>query len=216
LKKKSSGKTYGISYFLGKNYITGTVLIAKIDQIILANGLPMQVAFRDYKIFNYLDKKITKFSSARKHDFLKLIPDELDRDREEFDLDYSIISEVSVAYKGFHLEDKNPSRDEYLRWSSGKSEIVLMNTSDSNIWVRIDMVLIRPKDANGVGLASILLSYGDKVMNYDIDFRKEISLNINVKPGLSNLKVTCDSPFIENGDPRKIVFGIGNYKVLQI
>ena len=216
LKKKSSGKTYGISYFLGKNYITGSVLIAKIDQITLVNGLPMQVTFRDYKIFNYLDKKITKFSSARKHDFLKLIPHELDRDREEFDLDYSITSEVSVAYKGFHLEDRSSSRDEYLRWSSGKSEIVLMNTSDSNILVRIDMVLIRPKNANGDGLASILLSYGDKVMNYDVDFRKEISLNINVKPGLNNLKVTCDSPFIENGDPRKIVFGIGNYKVLQI
>ena len=216
LKKRSSGKTYGTSYFLGKNYISGSVLIAEIDEITLANGLPMQVIFRDYKIFNYLDRKITAYSSDRKHDFLKLISHELERDMEGYDIGNSIISEVSVAYKGFHLEERRSSGDEYLRWSSGKSEIVLMNTSDSNILVRIDMLLIRPMNANGDSLASILLSYGDKVINYDVDFEKKISLTIKVKPGLNNLKVTCDSPFIENGDPRKIVYGIGNYKLLEM
>ena len=216
LKKRSSGKTYGITYFLGKKFITGSVLIAEIDEITLVNGLPMQVIFRDYKIFNYLDRKITAYSSDRKHDFFKITPYELERDRENYDIDNSIISEVSVFYKGFHSEDRSSSGDEYLRWSSGKSELVLMNTSDSNILVRIDMLLIRPKDANGDAQASILLSYDDKVINYDVDFKKKISLTIKVKPGLSNLKLTCDLPSIKNGDPREIVFGIGNYKVSDL
>ena len=216
LKKRSSGKTYGITYFLGKNFITGSVLIAEIDEITLINGSPMQVIFRDYKIFNYLDRKITAYSSDRKHDFLKLISYELERDMEGYDLSNSIISEVSVSYKGFHLEERRSSGDEYLRWSSGKSELVILNTSDSHILVRIDMLLIRPKDANGDAQASILLSYDDKVINYDVDFKKKISLTIKVKPGLSNLKLTCDLPFIANGDPREIVFGIGNYKVSDL
>ena len=216
LKKRSSGKTYGITYFLGKNFITGSVLIAEINEITLVNGLPMQVIFRDYKIFNYLDRKITAYSSDRKHDFLKLISYELERDMEGYDLSNSIISEVSVSYKGFHLEERRSSGDEYLRWSSGKSELVILNTSDSHILVRIDMLLIRPKDTNGDAQASILLSYGDKVINYDVDFEKKISLTIKVKPGLSNLKLTSDLPSIANGDPREIVFGIGNYKVNQL
>ena len=47
-------------------------------------------------------------------------------------------------------------------------------------------------------------------------FEKKISLTIKVKPGLSNLKLTCDLPSIKNGDPREIVFGIGNYKVSDL
>ena len=59
------------------------------------------------------------------------------------------------------------------------------------------------------------IKYGTLVeykSQYLITAQKEISIILKLKPGINYVKLISDSPWIDNGDPRKIVFGIGNYR----
>ena len=70
--KGSQSKVYALSYFLGKNYQSGSVIIAEIEDTILIDDVPVELLFKNFKIYNSHDKSLTMYTSQQEYDFLKV------------------------------------------------------------------------------------------------------------------------------------------------
>ena len=208
-EKELDGKIYGVSYFLGENYISGSVLLAEIDQFIFADEIPLQINFKNYKLYNYKEQNVTANSSKQEYDFLKFISYEATIDSDKYDFSKFKSEIVAIGYKDFQIKEGN--KVNYWRWSSGDSYLILVNTSNNPKQVQISLDLVRPSSKKGP--ASIYVSYNNQLKEFLVVDRLTTTLSVLVEPGKEIVRFNSNSPHIENGDPRNIVFGIANYKL---
>ena len=128
--KNNSNKTYGVSYFLGENYQSGSVLIAKIDKIFLIDDIPMEMTFKNYKIYNSVKNTLTTHTSEESYDFIKVMNMESDVVSKEYKMsEFLIDKELNMGFTGFHMREGD--RTKYLRWSSGNSMMIVLNKTDN-------------------------------------------------------------------------------------
>ena len=295
--KEEKNDIYGLAYFLSSDYKTGSVFVAKLDRILLVEDVPISLKFNDYKVYNSSTGELFTISSNKTYDLLKIAKTEVGAISLDYNLQDYELDKVEYGFKSFH--DLEGNSQDYLRWSSGSSIILIENNSDQMINKRLTLRLIRP----GVSLKPVFISvahlvdssrgllkleklndkyppylrfldwfiydyvslvtekllasmyweegddkepltlfdphgsmfkfkgmmskefinsdiiknikYGTLVeykSQYLITAQKEISIILKLKPGINYVKLISDSPWIDNGDPRKIVFGIGNYR----
>ena len=134
-------------------------------------------------------------------------------------LDYDIrdyeIDEISYGFKGFYSRESG--KRGYLRWSPGDSTMVIENSTDKSLKKTLSLILIRPNSKFQHASVSITHTTADskgflEMSRYFVLGQKEIEIVLNLKPGVNYLNFKSDSHHIDNGDPRNIVYGIGNYK----
>ena len=146
-EKELDGKIYGVSYFLGEKYISGSVLLAEIDQFIFADEIPLQINFKNYKLYNYKEQNVTANSSKQEYDFLKFISYEVTIDSDKYYFSKFKSEIVAIGYKDFQIKEGN--KVNYWRWSSGDSYLILVNTSSKPKQVQISLDLVRPSSKKG-------------------------------------------------------------------
>jgi len=208
--KGKLSKSYGLSYFLGENYRSGSVLIAEIDDVVLIEEIPIQLLFKNFKIYNSYDQSITMHSSEKEYDFLKVTLLENDLTSKSYDLSKFYADDISIGYKDFHLREGDTKN--YLRWSSGDSTLIIFNKTKSLVKTEINFNLIRPTSKNKKP-AVITITDNKNTYIFKVDRQENVNLSLNIKPGTNYIEFRSDAPPVDNGDPRNIVFGIGNYRL---
>ena len=96
--------------------------------------------------------------------------------------------------------------------------MVIENSADKSLKKILSLILIRPNSKFQHASVSITHTIPNsrgflQTNRYDILGQEEIEIVLNLKPGINYLNFKSDSHHIDNGDPRNIVFGIGNYKL---
>ena len=213
--KEEKNDIYGLAYFLSSDYKTGSVFVAKLDKILLFEDIPIYLKFNDYKVYNSSTDEIFTISSDKTYDLLKIAKTEVGATSLNYNLQDYEIGEVSYGFKSFHGLEGN-SQD-YLRWSSGDSTLVIENSTDKSLKKTLSLTLIRPNSKFQHASVSITHTTADskgflEMSRYFVLGQKEIEIVLNLRPGVNYLNFKSDSPAIDNGDPRNIVFGIGNYR----
>jgi len=208
--KGKLSKFYGLSYFLGMNYRSGSVLIAEIDDVVLVEEIPIQFLFKNFKIYNSYDQSITMHSSEKEYDFLKVTLLENDLTSKSYDLSKFYAETVSVGYKNFHAREGDTKN--YLRWSSGDSTLIIFNKTKGLVKTEISFNLIHPTSKNKKP-AVITITDDKNTYIFKVDRQENVNLSLNIKPGANYIEFRSDAPPVDNGDPRNIVFGIGNYRL---
>ena len=217
IDKGKTNKIYGLTHhFLGKGYSNGSVLLAELDDILLIDDIPMEMTFKNYKIYNSANKTLTAHKSEVDYDFLKVTFTEGGSESNGYKMSEFLADELSMNFKGFHSREGDQKR--YLRWSSGNSTIIVFNKTGSLVKKTMSFSLIRPRSKN-IGPAIIDISHNDKttqnklIDRYIIESTKEMELVFVFVPGVNYIEFKSDSLPIDNGDPRNIVFGIANYRL---
>jgi len=146
-EKELDGKIYGVSYFLGEKYTSGSVLLAEINQFIFDDEIPLQINFKNYKLYNYKEQNVTANSSKQEYDFLKFISYEVTIDSDKYYFSKFKSEIVAIGYKDFQIQEGN--KVSYWRWSSGDSYLILINTSSKPKQVQISLDLVRPSSKKG-------------------------------------------------------------------
>ncbi|MEE2701607.1 MAG: cytochrome c-type biogenesis protein CcmH [Thermodesulfobacteriota bacterium] len=210
VSKDIQSKIYGVSYFLGDNYTSGSVLIAEILDIVIVEDIPIQILFKNYKIYNSFNQKLTEFKSADDMDFIKVLQHESDLESKFYDTNKFIATNIAIGFKNFHQREGDSTN--YLRWSSGQSTLILYNKTTNSVKRKIKLSLIRP-GGRTVDPAIIDIKVNKNVSKFTVDGSKNITFDVNINPGANYVQFSSDSRPINNGDPRNIVFGISNYKL---
>tara|TARA_B100000959_G_scaffold159676_1_gene167287 strand:+ start:157 stop:915 length:759 start_codon:yes stop_codon:yes gene_type:complete len=208
--KENRLKFYALSYFLGENYQSGSVLIAEIDDTILVDDVPIQLLFKNFKIYNSYNRSLTMYSSQQEYDFLKVTSLEADLASKSYDPSQFYADDISIGYKDFYLREGDTKN--YLRWSSGESSMIVYNKTDTIIKRKISLGLIRP-GSEKIGPAIITIESDEETYVFTVDRHKDIGLSLNINPGANYIKFSSDATPVDNGDPRNIVFGISNYRL---
>ena len=205
--KGGQSKVYALSYFLGKNYQSGSVIIAEIEDTILIDDVPVELLFKNFKIYNSHDKSLTMYTSQQEYDFLKVASLEADLISTSYSLSQFYAYDISLGYKNFHLREGDTQN--YLRWSSGQSSIIVYNKTNTIMRRGISFNLIRPDSRPAI----ITIEDDEETYVFTVDHHKNINLQLNIKPGVNYIKFSSDAVPVDNGDPREIVFGISNYRL---
>ena len=208
--KGGQSKVYALSYFLGKNYQSGSVIIAEIEDTILIDDVPVELLFKNFKIYNSHDKSLTMYTSQQEYDFLKIASMEADLISTSYSLSQFYADDISLGYKNFHLREGDTQN--YLRWSSGQSSIIVYNKTNTIIRRGISFNLIRPDSRPAI----ITIEDDEETYVFTVDHRRNINLQLNIKPGVNYIKFSSDAVPVDNGDPREIVFGINNYHLEDV
>ena len=99
-----------------------------------------------------------------------------------------------------------------MRWSSGQSSIIVYNKTNTIIRRGISFNLIRPDSRPAI----ITIEDDEETYVFTVDHRRNINLQLNIKPGVNYIKFSSDAVPVDNGDPREIVFGINNYHLEDV
>jgi len=210
-------KVYALSYYLGSEFKGGSAILAEIEDVILKDDVPISLKFKNYHIFNSTEKNPLTYSKAKYYDFVKILRKETYEsvDSIGYQIEDYAFTPVLISFKGFFL--KEGPEENYLRWSPGKSTVTFFNSSDKIIKKRFAFRLIRP--GSDVRPAKVRVSYKNEHENFEAKPRilnPIIYINLTLNPGSTSIEFTSESKFLNNGDPRKIVYGIGNYKLLEM
>jgi len=210
IRKHSEGKTYGITYFLGKNYTSGSVLIAEIDEVFQIDNVPIEIPFKNYKIYNSVENTLTSHTGETKYNLLKAMEMESDVLSTSYDMSkFFIDDELSFGFSGFYSIEE--SRGKYFRWSSGSSSIIVFNkTGSTHVIRKFGFDLIRPKSSE-TEPAIIYVSHNNRKSKYVVEKNEKVWLKFIFSPGINYIKFESESLPLDNRDPRNIVFGIANY-----
>lgn len=206
---------YGLAYFLSSDYKTGSVFVASLSDIVIIKGVPISLRFNDYKLYNSKTNKLVEVNSSKTYDLLKIANTEAGTTTLDYDIRDYEINEISYGFKNFYSRESG--KRGYLRWSSGDSTIIVENSTDKPLKKILSLILIRPNSKFQHASVSITHTIPGsrgflEMSRYFVLGQKEIEIVLNLKPGVNYLNFKSDSHHIDNGDPRNIVFGIGNYK----
>jgi hypothetical protein len=212
---ESGGKIYGTTYFLGADYIKGSVLIAEIDQVFQVDNTPMEISFKNYKIYNSVENTLTSYAGEESYDFLKVMEMESDVTSISYDMSKFLIhDELNIGFSQFHIREEG--NEKYLRWSSGNSKIIIFNKTESLYVIReLSFDLLRPNSSE-TEPAIVYVSHNNRKSKYVVEKHEKIRLRFIFSPGVNYIKFESESPHVDNGDPRNIVFGIANYRLNNI
>jgi len=205
---------YGLAYFMGKDYKNGSVFVAKLKNITVIEGVPINMKFQNYKVYNSKNDKLEDVSSNKTYDLLKIANTEVGNNLIDYDLRDFEIGEVSYGFKTFY--PREGGKRGYLRWSSGRSSMIIENSNSESLKKILSLTLIRPNSKHQHASISITHTTPQsrgflEMSRYFVLGQKEIEIILNLKPGINYLNFKSGSHHIDNGDPRNIVFGIGNY-----
>ena len=82
------------------------------------------------------------YTSQQEYDFLKVASLEADLISTSYSLSQFYADDISLGYKNFHLREGDTQN--YLRWSSGQSSIIVYNKTNTTIRRGMSFNLIRP------------------------------------------------------------------------
>jgi hypothetical protein len=100
-----------------------------------------------------------------------------------------------------------------LRWSSGDATLALHNLSGVTRTVDISMGLAIATPLQ----STVKIKYPDQTETVAVtQTPKNYSRRVVLKPGRTDIFFTSDAPEIQNGDPRHIVFGVFNFKLMPV
>ena len=158
---------------------------------------------------------LTTHTSEESYDFIKVMNMESDVVSKEYKMsEFLIDKELNMGFTGFHMREGD--RTKYLRWSSGNSMMIVLNKTDNFFLVReMNLNLIRPRVSDNKP-AVIYISHNDYRSKHIVAKTEEIKLSFVFSPGINYIKFESESPPVDNGDPRNIVFGIANYSLNDI
>jgi len=214
--KEEKNDIYGLAYFLSSDYKTGSVFVAKLDKILLVEDIPISLKFNNYKVYNSRTGELSKITSNNTYDLLKIADTEVGTTTLDYDIRDYEIDEIPYRFKDFF--SREGGKESYLRWSPGDSTMLIENSTGKSLKKILSLILIRPNSKFQHASVSITHTIPNsrgflQTNRYDILGQEEIEIVLNLKPGINYLNFRSDSHHIDNGDPRNIVFGIGNYKL---
>ena len=214
--KEEKNDIYGLAYFLSSDYKTGSVFVAKLDKILLVEDIPISLKFNNYKVYNSRTGELSKITSNKTYDLLKIADTEVGTTTLDYDIRDYEIDEIPYRFKDFF--SREGGKESYLRWSPGDSTMLIENSTRKSLKKKLSLILIRPNSKFQHASVSITHTIPNsrgflQTNRYDILGQEEIEIVLNLKPGINYLNFKSDSHHIDNGDPRNIVFGIGNYKL---
>jgi len=206
LKYKNWNNIFGLSYHHFAGYTSGEVIFTSLVEVD-KNQKNERFKFKEYKIYNILSKKITSQIGEKYYDFNKLSSiDKFAINDSYFRLlPFLLVDKISLSFSGLYAEEG--TRDSYLRWSSGKSKIIIHN---DNLTVQsrvLNFAIIRPNNDN----LPLEIRQGENIVKKVVSNYKEFSLQLLLEPGETIIEISSELQSINNGDPRDIVFGIANY-----
>tara|TARA_Y100001970_G_scaffold91163_1_gene114972 strand:+ start:319 stop:2439 length:2121 start_codon:yes stop_codon:yes gene_type:complete len=205
---------YGLAYFMSKDYKNGSVFVAKLQNVSVIEGVPVNMKFQNYKVYSSKTNKLEEVSTSKTYDLLKIANTEVGNNSNDYDLRDFEVDQVSYAFKSFY--SREGGKRGYLRWSSGKSIMIIDNSNSESLKKILSLTLIRPNSKHQHASISITHTIPGsrgflEMSRYFVLGQKEIEIILNLKPGINYLNFKSNSHHIDNGDPRNIVFGIGNY-----
>ena len=214
--KEDKKDIFGLAYFLSRDYKTGSVFVARLNDVVTKEGIPISIRFNDYKVYNSQTNELTEVNSSKNYDLLKIAKTEVGTTTLDYDIRDYEIDEISYGFKGFY--SREIGKRAYFRWSPGDSTMVIENSADKSLKKILSLILIRPNSKFQHASVSITHTIPNsrgflEMSRYFVLGKKEIEIVLNLKPGTNYLNFKSDSHHIDNGDPRNIVFGIGNYKL---
>jgi len=204
---KEWDKIYGLSYYFLKDKKSGQVIFAPLE-IVNKNQRNKRFKFKEYKIYDSTNNSINKFSGDIYYDFNKARALGGTRSSSQYEIGSLILDKVSLSFVNFYNEEGDATN--FLRWSSGKSKIILHNDTESLQNIILDFSIIRPSNDN----LQIKIRYKDSTIDETLRVSKDFILKLPIEPGETTVLITSKSSSLDNGDPREIVFGISNYTLL--
>ncbi|MBT3476104.1 hypothetical protein HN460_04115 [bacterium] len=197
---------YGLSYHNFSDYKSGQVIFATFEDV-NRDQENQRFKFKRYKIFDKLSNKIRNKVEGKYYDFNKL----RSIDRSSLGNGYFyllpslLLEEVFLSFSGLHAEEG--TKDSYLRWSSGKSKIIITNDSDEVKSRVLNFSIVRPNNEN----LPLQIKYDKKIIKDTVQNYKQFSLKLLLEPGETIIEISSELQSLNNGDPREIVFGVVNY-----
>ena len=207
LNYKEWNRIYGLSYYFLKDMKSGQVIFAPLE-IVNKNQRNKRFKFKEYKIYDSINNSINKFSGDIYYDFNKARALGGTRSSSHYDIENLILDKVSLSFVDFYKEEGDAKS--FLRWSSGKSKIILHNDTESLQNIILDFSIIRPSNDS----LQIKIKYKDSIIDETFRVSKDFVLKLPIDPGETTVLITSKSSSLDNGDPREIVFGISNYYLL--
>ncbi len=203
------------SYFYNKNdgESGAIVTLSKISQVILTENMEVVSFLPEYThIFDNKDSTIKTIYDP---------VDVLDLLRNEF-LDLDSSSNVDNIYRlvdnnfVYRIKDLLPKEgaiNSYLNWVNKDFEIDFFrinNDSDVKINIYSEIINLNKQDFN------ITISTPKSIENFVIrnDKINELNFSLDLLEGHTSIKIHSNAEIFENGDPRKIKFGLKNFKIV--
>ncbi len=211
------GDVWTLSYnFDKKTGRTGRVLLGRVERVVTDSegGAIAQLLVRDIRIYDLKLDQVRTLVLPAPVNFLHVIEEESE-DMTEARPVASVLQpadDVDFQWLGrVYARDGNSANN--LRWSSGDATLALHNFSGTPQTVAISMGL----GIATAGTSTVVINYLDHaekvaVKQVPVDYRKTLVL----KPGRTEIRFSSDAPEIQNGDPRHIVFGVFNFKLMPV
>lgn len=210
LQKNPRGNFYGLYYGFPADAPPFAVL-AKIENTNGSNDFKdANIKFKKYFIFK--NRKIETYQSDVSLNFGEILrlPMRLPKG---YNFDHSKFIEFykyPVVYEKFWGAEGD--LDTILRWSSGHSFVKVDNRANKHVNVQLSFRLVRP-DENLIQIS--MFDSGKFLRQFDVKGDSEITMPIKLKNGVNDFTFKTNAEAITNGDPRQIVFGLVNFKIIE-
>ncbi len=189
----------------------GAIFLAKIDQVIFDNiDYPIAMITKNLKVYNQRTDSV-EIHTNKEIDFMKIIKNEtLYRNFDDFKIDDHLAG-ISWLILG------NSNRIEggwnnYFSWISGDTEIVIYNKYNIKKELKIEFNVFSPSDEK----KDIEVVWDGKILiTKEFDSLENVKFNFIAKPGKNLIKINTNSKPFDNGDPRKIIYGLSNLVVMD-
>jgi hypothetical protein len=209
----SSSKVWALSYSIDNNGKDGRVLLVKLDKLVTSNftGNILQMQTSQIKEFNLNSKGFKVINYNNPIDFYKIIANEQDDIKEATSLkNKNFFTKSDILWEWSGTYNKEGSKTNNLRWTSGSAKLHLYNRSKASIKTHLKMGFASPDGSlSKVKVNFLNKSEVVKINGIPVYFEK----TFNLPPGEFILELNCDGKVLVSGDPRKIVFGIFNFSV---
>jgi len=195
------------------NGTNGIVFLSKVNKVVLSsNSNPVAMYADNIRIYHQKSREIKVIESIS-IDFMKIINSEfLYTNFEDFKLD-DVAGEISIKTTGMiHKPEGNIGN--LTQWVSGDIEIEIYNNSKKSKRVEIQIEAFSPDTSS----KKINLLQGIKIVKtIQFDNNAKIQkVGMILLPGINLIKIKTNDSSIENGDPRKIIYGLKNLKITEV
>ncbi len=211
LQKNPTGNFYGLYYGFPAEG-TPFAILAKIENTNGSNDFKdANIKFNKYFLFK--NGQIETYQSDVPLNFggILNLPMRLPKGYNFDHIKFSEFYKFPVAYEKFWGAEGDLNT--VLRWSSGHSFLKVDNRSGRSVSVQLNFRLVRPDE----NLIQISMYESDKFLRkFEVNGAKEIIVPVRLKNGINDFTFKTNAEAIKNGDPRQIVFGLVNFKIIEV
>lgn len=122
----------------------------------------------------------------------------------------SLTKRTGIVYEGFFTQESGGTN--YWRWSEQKSSIRIFNIDsfEKNVTLKFTPI------TQSTGDFTFYVTFNGETAAYPLtNAGVEVSLDLNLKPGLNTIEFYTDAPqMVSPGDPRTIYFGLFNLELI--